>query len=245
MGATFLELWTVGGPAGPERSLRVLVPRWMESLHRRHRAVIYVTPHLGCWDVGAHGLVRYSRKLLVYAKAQHSAEVDRLTNLQRERMGYRVLMARHGDRTAAVTAMRSLRDGDALGLMADQKPADEESEPAFYLGLPTNCHRGPSFFAQRAGAVVVPGFCLRVRAGESVLFVGRPLAPRAGLDLTQTVMDWYSAMVSAFPGQYFWHHKRFNGKPPELAARTTEPWRERGLRLLIEPPAASSQSARS
>src|SRR5262249_1482577 len=149
---------------------------------------------------------------------------------------YRVLMARHGDRTSAVTVMRALRDGCSLGLMADQKPADEESEPAFFLGRPTNCHRGPAFFAARAGAALVPGFCVRTRAGVSALFVGRPLEPRAGARLTQGVMDWYSAMIAAFPGQYFWHHKRFTGTPPVLAPRAVEPWRARGLRLLVEDP---------
>jgi KDO2-lipid IV(A) lauroyltransferase len=241
MGATFLELWTVGGPSGPEDGLRVLAPRWMALIHRRHPACAYVTPHLGAWDVGAYGTARVAGTLFAYAKAQHSPEVDRLTNVQRERLGYRVLLARHGERTTAVTAMRALRGGASLALMADQKPADEESAPARFLGLPTNSHRGPAFFAERGQVPLVPCLCVRVRAGASALFIGRPLVPRPGMDLTQAVMDWYSAMVAAFPGQYFWHHKRFNGTPPELPPRAREPWRERGLRLLVEDPTAMAE----
>jgi len=207
LGATFLELWTVGGPDGPERHLEILTPHWQHSLHRRYPACIYVSPHIGAWDIGGHGLQRHAERMLVYAKAQHSAEVDRVTNLQRERLGFRVLMARHGDRTAALSSLRGLRSGVSLALLTDQKPADEESQRGRFLDQETNCHRGPAFFANRAKLPVVPAFCVRRRAGRCVLFVGRPLP--VDEQLTQHVMDCYSAMITAFPGQYFWHHKRF------------------------------------
>ncbi len=234
MGANFIEVWTIGGPDGPERHLRLLTPRWQQRIHAQGRALAYVGPHLGAWDVGGHGIVGPARRLLVYAKAQHSPEVDRLVNMQRERLGYRVLLTQHGDRTGAVTVLRSLREGASVALMGDQRPGDHEAAPAWFLGQRANCHLGPGFFAGRAGVSLVPSFCVRVRAGESALFVGRPLAPRPGLDLTQAVMDWYSAMIAAFPGQYFWHHRRFSGTAPELVPRSGEPWRERGLRVLVD-----------
>jgi KDO2-lipid IV(A) lauroyltransferase len=221
LGATFVELWSVGGPAGPERQLHVLTPHWQDYLHRHYGACIYVSPHIGAWDVGGYGLLRHASRMLVYAKAQHSAEIDRVTNLQRERLGFSVLMARHGDRTAALTSLRGLRQGISLALLSDQKPADEESESAIFLGQTTNCHRGPAFFAQRAKLPVVPAFCVRRRAGQCVLFVGRPLS-YLDPQLTQRVMDCYSAMIRAFPGQYFWHHKRFP-RPPVPPARITPP----------------------
>jgi len=247
LGATFLELWTVGGPDGPERHLEILTPRWQRSLHQRYPACIYVSPHIGAWDIGGHGLQRHAERMLVYAKAQHSAEIDRVTNLQRERLGFRVLMARHGDRTAALSSLRGLRSGTSLALLTDQKPADEESELGIFLDQTTNCHRGPAFFAQRAKLPVVPAFCVRRRAGRCVLFVGRPLPLDDG-HLTQHVMDCYSAMIGAFPGQYFWHHKRF--PRPALAPAAALP----GVmplatlsqrRSAIALPAAASASAQT
>src|SRR6185436_12328207 len=117
----------------------------------------------------------------------------------------------HGERLGAVTALRGLRRGRSLGLMADQKPNAEEGTPAWFLGVPTLCHRGPAFFAQRAGAAVVPAFCLRTAAGRYRLFVGRALGtdalPEAALH--QLGMDQLSAIIARFPGQYFWHHHRF------------------------------------
>ncbi len=243
MGATFLELWTVGGPDGPERHLEIATARWQAGLHRDGRGCIYVTPHLGAWDLGAHGLVRHARALLVYAKAQHSQAIDDMTNAQRERLGYRVVMARHRDRTAAVAVLRALREGASVGLMADQKPADEEALPARFLGHVVRCHRGAAVFAGRSRAQVVPGLCVRRRAGVNVLFVGRPIAipaadePGAEGIIVQRVMDAYSAMIAACPGQYFWHHRRFPRDTGTTAADARqagdgEAWRRLRLRFI-------------
>ncbi|MBA2480725.1 MAG: hypothetical protein H0V44_08685, partial [Planctomycetes bacterium] len=97
---------------------------------------------------------------------------------------------------------------------------------------PAQCHQGPKFFSERARIALVPAFCLRRRAGESLLFVGRPLAAGGELDRTQLAMDWCAAMIAAFPGQYFWQHRRFAGRIPAVPGRAREPWRERGLGLL-------------
>lgn len=232
IGATFLELWTVGGPDGPERHLECWTAGWQRRLHRQG-GCIYVTPHLGAWDLGAHGLVRAAGRLLVYAKAQHSAAIDAITNQQRERLGYQVLLARHGDRTAALAALRALRAGASLGLMADQKPADEEAVPARFLGHHVACHRGPGVLARAARVQVVPGLCVRRRAGVNVLIVGRPLQPRDEAATIQAVMDRYSAMIAAVPGQYFWHHRRFPAATPR-SADDDPAWRA-GIRLLAQP----------
>jgi Kdo2-lipid IVA lauroyltransferase/acyltransferase len=232
MGANFVELWTIGGPDGPERHVGRANPRWQAAIHRRFPALAYVGPHIGSWDMGACGIVGNARRFLVYAKAQHNPVVDRLINAQRQRVGCEVLFADHGDRAGAVTAFRAMRAGASLGLIADQRPSEHESVPALFLGQPAQCHQGPRFFAERARIALVPAFCLRRRAGESLLFVGRPLPSGGELDRTQLAMDWCAAMIAAFPGQYFWQHRRFAGRIPQVAPRASEPWRERGLDLL-------------
>ncbi len=233
IGANFVELWTVGGVHGPERGVEMMNPRWLAHLCRTAPGFVLVSPHIGSWEMAVGGIAPRVGGIQVYAKPLHHPEVDRLTNRQRERLQCTVLLT---DRNAAVQALRRLRGGGVLGLLADQRPGDHEAEPAFYLGQAANCHRGPGFFAQRAQVPVVPAFCIHCGAGRYKVFVGRPWHPGPGDDATQVVMDWLSAMVAAFPGQYFWHHKRFAGPAPAVAARKTEPWRERGLRLLIEVP---------
>lgn len=234
MGANFLNVWTFGHPAGPEAGVEWMAPSWVAQLQRRHPGRVMLTLHLGAWDVAGHAGATLSGKVLVYAKAQHDPLLDDELNRARTRAGMEVIFARHGDRTAAVTALRAVRAGRTLGLLADQMPGAQEGVPAWFLGVATSCHGGPAVFARRGGVPVVPGFCLRRAAGRYAMFYGRPLPSYADDSaLIQAGMDRLSAIIAAFPGQYFWHHRRFK-RPVELPARAVEPWRVRGLRLLVD-----------
>jgi KDO2-lipid IV(A) lauroyltransferase len=232
MGANFLELLTVGGPDGPERHQRYADPAWVAHLYRRHRGCVFVTPHLGNWDMGASCHRRFAPRFVAYAKAQHNAEVDAYINALRQRAGIEVLLAMRGERKSALVAMRAIRDGVPLGLMADQRPWAEHGVPGYFLGIPTPCLPGSGFFAERCQVPLIPGCGIRIRAGVTMLFVGRPVLPCG--DETQTMqagLDRLSAMIAAFPGQYFWQHNRFRTRL-DLPPRAQEPWRIHGFRLL-------------
>jgi KDO2-lipid IV(A) lauroyltransferase len=236
MGANFLELWTIGGPDGPERHLQLLDPLWQAYVHRRHPGAVFLTPHLGDWDLAGHSVTRFLPGFVAYAKVQHNPEVDAMVNAQRRRADIGVAMTGHNDRKAAVAVLRGLRQGAPVGLMADQRPSAGEGVPAFFLGIATDCHPGPGFFARRARVPIIPGFGLRLRAGVDAVFIGRPLPYHVADDaaLVQASMDLLSAMIAAFPGQYFWQHRRF-ARPLDLPPRAYEPWRRWGLRLMVEP----------
>jgi len=218
IGAQFLQVWTIGGPDGPERHTEVLNPAWLALVNRRHPSAVYLTAHLGDWDMAAVSMSRSARELLVFAKAQHNAVMDDMLNQRRAAVGLHVVLVQPGDRSGAVQALKALRRGAALGIMADQRPSG--GTPAWFLNRPAWCFDGPAFFARKAGVPIVPGCCIRRRAGKSVVCVGRPFAATSdhAADV-QRCMDEITRLVAAHPGQYFWHHRRFIGTPPELPPR--------------------------
>jgi KDO2-lipid IV(A) lauroyltransferase len=245
MGASFLELWTIGGVDGIERHLYSFAPHWQDLVLRRHPGSVLLSPHLGNWDIGGYAVRRTLPRFIGYAKAQHNPEVDAEVNRQRLQAGIEVLFAEHGERTSAVQVLRALRGGVPVGLMADQGPGSREGVPAYFLGVPTYCHAGPGFFAKRARVPIIPCMCLRRRAGVFSMFIGRPLL-ESGVDeaqLIQAAMDLLSAMIQAVPGQYFWQHRRFKNRL-DLPARAVEPWRRFGLSLLAQPLQALHAPAR-
>ena len=229
MGANFLALWTVGGPEGVERSLTVLNPTWLRLMLKRHPAVLFLTPHLGSWDLGAHAIAKATGRIVAYAKPQHNAEVDALINAKRAALGIEVIMAASGDRQAAMKALRAARSGIPVGLMGDQRPGRHEGAPARFFGHAAWCHQGPAFFALKAKMALLPGFCVRRRAGQIVGLCGAARTAE-GLDeaaVVQLAIDLQCAMIAGVPGQYFWQHKRFAGSQPEVPPRQHEPWRGR------------------
>jgi Kdo2-lipid IVA lauroyltransferase/acyltransferase len=232
IGANFLELLTVGNGNGPELGVETLMPAWVERLRQDQRGLIMLTLHLGTWDMAGYFTSRWFGPTIVYAKEQHNAVVDDILNRQRRRAGMEVVLARHGQRTAAVTVLRALRAGSYIGLLADQKPSSSEGVPAYFLGQPTLCHAGPAFFARRGNALVVPAASIRIGAGRSRFYIGRPFTVGDSDDqrVIQIGMDCLSALIAAVPGQYFWHHRRFRTRV-ELPARDSEPWRTAGMHL--------------
>ena len=233
MGANFIEIWTAGGVDGVERHAHAVNPGWMRLVQARHPGLVIAASHIGSWDGAVMAIRPHLTRLVVYAKAQHNPGMDALLNERRSVAGTEILLTRQGDRSGAVTVLKILRDGGgAVGLLTDQRPRREEATPACFLGQPAYCHPGPAFFAQRARAWVVPAFALRVRAGETRAYMLRPfevtgLSPEAA---TQRIMDALSAVIAAFPGQYFWHHRRF-GDVPDACPAADPRWRE-GLSFL-------------
>ena len=228
MGANFIEIWTAGGVDGIERHAHAANPTWMRLVQARHPGLVIAASHIGSWDGAVMAIRPHLTRLVVYAKAQHNPVMDELLNQRRSVAGTEILLTRQGDRTGAVTVLKILRDGGgAVGLLTDQRPRREEATAATFLGIPAWCHPGPAFFAQRARAWVVPAFALRVRAGETRAYMLRPfdvggLAPDAA---SQRIMDALSAVIAAFPGQYFWHHRRF-GEAPAQCPTAAPQWRD-------------------
>jgi KDO2-lipid IV(A) lauroyltransferase len=236
MGANFIEMWTIGNGRGPELNVEIAEPNWTARMRRDCPGTVLLTLHLGSWDMAGVGGRMIFGRANVYAKAQRDAILDELINRQRKRAGMDVVLARHGQRTGAVHVLRGLRQGIPVGLLADQKPSSSEGIPAFFLGVPCLCHAGPAFFARREEVPIIPAFCLRVAAGRFRWFMGRPF-PVAGMSDEQAIqrgMDQLSAIIAAFPGQYFWHHRRFRSPVTGLEKRAREPWRQHGLRLLVQ-----------
>lgn len=221
MGANFIEIWTAGGVDGIERHAHAANPQWMRLVQARHPGLVIAASHIGSWDGAVMACRPHLTRLVVYAKAQHNPAMDELLNQRRSVAGTEILLTRQGDRTGAVTVLKVLRDGGgAVGLLTDQRPRREEATPATFLGIPAYCHPGPAFFAQRARAWVVPAFALRVRAGETRAYMLRPfeVTGMSAEAATQRIMDALSAVITAFPGQYFWHHRRFGDTPDNCPA---------------------------
>jgi len=221
IGANFLQVWTNGGVDGPERHVEVLNPGWIRRQVARHPSAVFLTAHLGDWEMGAHALTRFVSEVLVYAKAQHNPVLDGLLNERRAATGLQVVLVRPNDHSGAVRAMKALRRGAALGIMADQRPSGGTA--ARFLNRMAWCFDGPAFFARKAGVPIIPGFAVRRRAGVSTLFVGRPFSSSGdhAADV-QRCMDEITRMVTRFPGQYFWHHRRFAGPQPEEPATSVQ-----------------------
>jgi len=182
------------------------------------RGVILVTGHLGNWEIG--GAAFSARGLPVDAVAKRMANrlFDADLEAWRRRVGVRLLLDLPD---APREALRSLRDGHVLGLIADQN-AREHGLFVPFFGREASTFRGPALFALRAGAPIFLGVSYRepgVPARYRVVVERIGIAPSGDLEqdvraLTLAHTEALERAIRLAPEQYFWQHLRWKTRPP-------------------------------
>lgn len=178
------------------------------------RGAVLVTGHFGNWEIGGASVAARGVPLDVVARRQANPLVDRLINEARERLGMTVIP---GD-GATRAALRSLRRGRAVALVADQ---DARAQGIFvpFFGRPASTHRGPAVLALRTGAPVFMGTAVRGPDGRYRVTIREVPVP-GGDDpeeradrLTAELAAALEAAIREEPGQYLWQHRRWKTRP--------------------------------
>lgn len=213
-----------GEPA--ERVLARSEVRGLDALLEAARGpgALLATGHVGNWEVAGGALALRGAPIDAVAVRQRNPLFDRELVANRERLGMRVVYRAD----AGAQALRSLRGGRILALLADQ---DAGAAGIFvdFMGAPASTPRGPALLALRTGARLFGGACV-VHPGPPRRYVVHvePLEVRltGELDedvrrLTRAHADFLARFVAQAPEQYFWQHKRW--KTPPAVARGGAP----------------------
>lgn len=181
------------------------------------RGVVLVTGHIGNWELG--GAAFSARGLPVDAVAKGMANPLFGAFLEASRRRVRVRLVELPE--APREALRSLREGHVLGLIADQD-AREQGIFVPFLGRDASTFGGPALFALRAGAPIFLGVPLRepgVPARYRVTVERIAVVPTGDLEedvraLTRAHTAALERAVLEAPEQYFWQHRRWKTRPP-------------------------------
>jgi len=216
-------------------------PRVLEALRRDLEAgngLIFVTGHLGNWEMGGAWLAAQGIPLDAVVQVQRNRRFDEDLRAVREGLGMRVVPKQDAPRGI----LRALRAGRAAGLVADQNVAVGGIFVEFF-GRSAATARGPAVFSLRSGAPLWLGAAIRTPVGETPyhLRLERVEVPATGdleadvLTLTETYMARLESWIRDIPGQYFWHHKRWKTRPaiPERRVRGDH------ISAVHDPPGAS------
>jgi KDO2-lipid IV(A) lauroyltransferase len=127
------------------------------------RGVIFVSPHIGSYDVAGAWLASYGWRMLAVAEELSPPELfDMFCSLRRS-VGVEVLPAGKG--STARTLLSGLRSGAAAGLIADRDIAGSGIELEFF-GEKTFLPSGPAVLALRTGVPIVVGALYQRRGGR-------------------------------------------------------------------------------
>lgn len=199
-------------------------PQWavVEGALARGRGLILVAGHLGNWELS--GAYVAARGVTVHAIARGMANPlsDAFFRRTRERLGMRIMH----DRDAVRRVPRVLREGHAVGILADQATVGLASTYVPFFGRPAKTPRGAAVFALRGDVPIVLIQAVRRDDGRYEFVAEEiPVTRTANRerDIDDIILRFSQAlerMVRRYPGQYFWQHRRWKhqrpGTPPEL-----------------------------
>lgn len=180
------------------------------------KGVVLVSGHLGNWEMGAAWLAAGGIPLEAVIQVQRNRRFDEDLRAVRKDVGITTIPKQEAPRGV----LRALREGHAVGLVADQNVSRGGIFVDFF-GRAAATARGPAVFALRTGAPVWAGAVLR-QHGEERRYRNRleriDFVPTGDPEAdTRRLTEAYTAVLESWiradPEQYFWHHKRWKTRP--------------------------------
>ena len=189
---------------------------YLEGL-RRGRGVIFMTSHLGAWELSsfAHALHGYPLKFVV--RPIDNSRVEELISRYRSLSGNVPIRRRN----AARDILTALRRNEAVGILFDQNTTRSEGIFVDFFGIPAATTPAIGTFALRTGAAVVPGFLIwDEQTGKHRLRLDPPVDLVNTGDLSQDVIEntrifnkILEGYVRQYPDQWLWIHRRWKTRP--------------------------------
>jgi KDO2-lipid IV(A) lauroyltransferase len=171
------------------------------------RSVIFVSPHLGSYDVAGAWLASNGWRVLAVAEELEPPELFDMFCELRASVGVEILPVGKG--ATARTLLTALREGAIAGLIADRDIAGSGIEVEFF-GEKTKIPNGPAVLALRTGAALAVGALFQRPGGRYHAVVLDPIDVEAGKTdpdrvraLTEQVVKQMEELIRREPGQ--WH----------------------------------------
>lgn len=220
MAAELPRLW-LGAPV----PCRILNGEAIEPAYERGRGVLYLTPHLGCFEMSAQGIARAwgERRgpITVLYRPARQAWLAEIMRTARNRPG---MLAVPTNLMGVRQMIKALRRGEAVGLLPDQVPPQGQGVWSPFFGREAYTMTLAARLALQTGAAVVLVRCARLPRGQGYELHLRELAEPLAADLDAAVHQINAAMESLIrecPDQYLWGYARY--KQPREESAVQEP----------------------
>jgi KDO2-lipid IV(A) lauroyltransferase len=190
---------------------------------------IFLSAHLGNWELAAMLLRRLGFRVGVVALPHRDLRVNQFFNRQRLRCGVEVIAL---DTRAAARCIELLRTGWMLGILGDREFGQQGMVVSFF-GRRAVVPRGPAILSLRTGAPVIPVFLIREEPGRFRFYVEPPIWPPSAAEprgpargsqgqrvdthvhqLTQAYVTVIERYVRRFPSQWLMFQPVFDDPTP-------------------------------
>ncbi|HMV06880.1 MAG TPA: lysophospholipid acyltransferase family protein [Accumulibacter sp.] len=222
-GKQMLELPRIWLRPLAETAARVVsVSGWelVEAATRRGKGILYLTPHLGCFEVTAQYLSTRAPITVLYRQPKQ-AWLQAMVEAGRAREQLHLASA---DVAGVRTLLKALRRGEAVGMLPDQAPRAGEGRWLDFFGKPAYTMTLAARLAD-SGAAVIMVWAERLPGGAGYHFrLQEPRRPIRGTleERAQQINHEIEDLIRQCPQQYLWGYNRYkqrrSSQPPGALA---------------------------
>ena len=193
-------------------------PEIVTEARRKGKGLLLLTAHFGNWEYLAQSIITtFGFPINIIVKTQANRLVDRSINRRRERIGNKIIPME----TSLRDVLKALRNGEAIGLVADQA-APKENVSVEFFGTMVPTHQGPSVFSLKMGTPLVAIFSVRRPDNSYDAYVVQvPSEDLNGYteenatELTRRHVRITEEFIRKYPDHWMWMHKRWKHVPLE------------------------------
>jgi KDO2-lipid IV(A) lauroyltransferase len=168
LGATLAEYAHLGTLA--DRAELVIDPQ-MQAYARRGRPAIFVTAHIGNWEIQTAAAAALGMPLAVVYRQKDNPLLEWLIQRCRRPLGCHYVPSHQGARPL----LSELRAGRSIALLVDLRVETGDLLPFF--GRPAHTTLGPARLAQHVRCPLVPAHAERLGPADHRVVVGAPIWP--------------------------------------------------------------------
>jgi KDO2-lipid IV(A) lauroyltransferase len=185
--------------------------------HNRGKGVLYLTGHIGAWELSSFAHALYGFPLHYMARPLDNKPLDALVNRYRGLSGNQPIFKNESARVM----LRVLKEAGTIGILADQNTMPGEGAFVDFFGTPACTTTGIARVALHTDAAVVPGYAYwdenlrkyRLRFEPPVELVRTGDTERDILENTRRFTKVIEEIVRKYPEQWVWIHARWKTRP--------------------------------
>jgi KDO2-lipid IV(A) lauroyltransferase len=202
-----------------ENVSKTVVYEGFENFERalaRGKGVLFLTGHLGAWELSAFAHSVYGYPLSIVMRPLDNPYLDRMARAYRTMHGNKAV-----DKDFARGLIAAMRAGKTVGVLMDINMIESQGVFVDFFGIPACTASGVARVALKTDAAVLPGFTIwdpglkkyRLRFDPAVKLV-RTKDREADVvantaQFTKIIEDY----VRRYPDQWLWVHRRWKTRP--------------------------------
>ena len=194
---------------------------YVDAAHRSGRGIVFLTPHLGCFEITAQYLSAHFPITVLYRPPKRIS-LQQLIEMGRRRARLHLAPA---DLTGVRSLIKAIKRGQAIGLLPDQAPKTGEGVWLDFFGRPAYTMTLAARLTE-TGATTLMTWGERLPGGRGYrVHFSPPQVTLEGntIERAQRINNEVEHLVHRCPAQYLWGYNRYKrpggAEPPPEKGR--------------------------